>query len=317
MRKFILFSLVILIGLLISSCQSQREIIYTNDDPFVLEMKGEELNILQLTDLHLTFGYDHRDQRTFKLIKHLNDQADFDLIVITGDLTMSPAGPSLFASLIEYMESLETPWTFVFGNHETDYHTYQDFLEVIKDTTYLYFKVGPELENGGVGNFHFTFTKNDIPAFRLYMLDSKAEREIYTEEEGEYDYLSEAQVNWFRNHVQLDFVKHLIFMHVPLRQYIKVEDYEGYFLEDKVYAQGVDTGFFDTMVDLNRSLAIFVGHDHLNDFWFEKEGIMLAYGRATGFNGYGNLEKGGRVISVNPLNNQITTDVLTESGDAA
>lgn len=298
MRKFSLIVLMLGFIFLLSSCKNY-EIIYTDDDPFVLEMKGDSLKVLQLTDLHLTYGYDYRDRKTFRLIKDLNEQDDYDLIVITGDMSMSPSGPKLFSKLIKFMESLETPWTFVFGNHETDFNSYEDYLRRIpSDTEYLYFKVGPKLENGGVGNFHFTMTKDGIPYYRLYMLDSKAERDDYTKEEGQYDYLSTAQVSWYSNLVEDDTVDSLVFMHIPLRQYIEVDDYDGLFLEDMVYAQGVDTGFFDAMILHGKSKAIFVGHDHLNDFLFFKDGIILAYGRATGWNGYGHLRKGGRHIEI-------------------
>ena len=312
MRKYSLLFILFGFIFLLSSCTSY-EIIYTDDDPFVIEMKGDTLKILQITDLHLTYGYDYRDRKTFRLIEDLNEQDDYDLIVITGDISMSPSGPALFSQLIDFMESLKTPWTFVFGNHETDFNSYEDYLERIpSDTEYLYFKVGPEITDGGVGNFHITMTKDGIPYQRLYMLDSKAERDDYTEEEGEYDYLSEAQVAWYSDLVSNDTVDSLVFMHIPLRQYIEVDDYDGIFLEDMVYAQGVDTGFFDAMVLHGKSKAIFVGHDHLNDFRFAKEGILLAYGRATGWNGYGNLEKGGRHIEV-LTNGDLRTFIRTGS----
>ena len=314
MRKLVVLSLIFMLMMSLSSCQS-NEIVYTDDDPFVIEMKGESLKVLQLTDLHLTYGNDYRDRQTFDLIKELNDQDDYDLIVISGDMAMSPGGPRLFSKLIDVMESLKTPWTFIFGNHETDFNTYQDYLKRIpNDTEYLYFKVGPELESGGVGNFHITMTKDGIPFYRIYLLDSKAERDNYTEEEGEYDYLSLDQVVWYEEHVSQDTVRSMIFMHIPLRQYIEADNYDGYFLEDKVYAQGVDTGFFNMMVQYAKTDAVFVGHDHLNDFIFYKDGIMLAYGRATGLNGYGYLEKGGRHIEVK-TNGDYVTRVITGSED--
>lgn len=307
MRKVLSFVLLIVLITTLSSCQSY-DIMYTDDDPFVIEMKGESLKVLQLTDLHLTYGNDYRDRQTFELIKDLNSQDDYDLIVISGDMTMSPAGPRLFSQLIDVMESLKTPWTFIFGNHETDFNTYEDYLKRIpSDTTYLYFKVGPKLQDGGVGNFHITMTKDGLPYYRIYLLDSKAERDDYTEEEGEYDYLSLDQVAWYSDHVETDTVHSMAFMHIPLRQYIEAENFdEGVFLEDMVYAQGVDTGFFDAMVLHGKTDAVFVGHDHLNDFRFRKEGIILAYGRATGLNGYGYLEKGGRHIEVLPDGSYLT-----------
>lgn len=310
MRKLMLILTIISMSFILSSCKDIK-IIYTDDDPFVLEMKGDSLKILQLTDLHLTYGNDYRDRKTFELIKDLNDNDNYDLIVISGDLSMSPAGPRLFTKLIKFMESLKTPWTFVFGNHETDFNTYQDYLRRIpKDTKYMYFKVGPELNDGGVGNFHITMTKDGVPFERIYLLDSKAERKNYTEEEGQYDYLSTAQVDWYKNLVAEDEVNSLIFMHIPLRQYFEATDYEGVFLEDMVYAQGVDTGFFDAMVLYGKSQALFVGHDHLNDFYFTKEGVLLGYGRATGWNGYGNLQKGGRHIEI-LANGDLRTFIMT------
>lgn len=311
MRKLLMIATIIMSTMVLTACKAY-EIIYTDNDPFIVEMKGETLKILQVTDLHLTYGNDYRDRRTFELIKHLNDQDDYDLIVITGDMTMSPGAPRLFRKLISVMESLKTPWTFIFGNHETDFHTYEDFLQQIKHTEYLYFKVGPKIEDGGIGNFHFTFTKQQIPFYRLYLLDSKAEREHYTEEEGEYDFLSEAQVAWYENLVAQDTLESIIFMHMPLRQYIDAVNIVGVFREDKVYAQGVDTGFFHVMKTYGLSKAVFVGHDHLNDFYFFKEGIMLAYGRATGLNGYGDLEKGGRHIEILADGKTISTSIMTE-----
>lgn len=312
MRRFLNLLVALLLFVTLSSCTSY-EIVYTDDQPFVIEMKSDNLKILQLTDLHLTYGNDYRDRKTFELIRNLNDRDNYDLIVISGDMTMSPAGPRLFSQLIDVMEALETPWTFIFGNHETDFNTYEDYLKRIpSNTEYLYFKVGPNLQDGGVGNFHITMTKNNIPFYRLYLLDSKAERNLYTEEEGEYDYLSVDQVNWYSNHAQNDTVESMVFMHIPLRQYSDANDYEGFFLEDKVYAQGVDTGFFDAMVLHNKSKAVFVGHDHLNDFIFEKDGIFLGYGRATGLNGYGYLEKGGRHIEVLP-DGTYHTYIISES----
>lgn len=289
------------------------QIIYTDDEPFQIEMSGDTLNILQITDLHLAYGIDHRDQRTYQLIEALVKSDDYDLVVVTGDITMSPQAPMLFRQFVKHMESLKTPWTFIFGNHETDFHRYEHFLNQLENTTYLKFKVGPKLEDGGVGNFMIEFTKSNSIFYKAYFLDSKAERTDYTEEEGEYDYLSFAQVAWYENNVASDQVESIVFMHMPLRQYIEVDDdFIGFFKEKKVYAQGIDTGFFQAMLTHQKSKAVFVGHDHNNDFYFMNQGIMLAYGRATGFNAYGILERGGRMIKITQ-NLEIETYIIVES----
>lgn len=299
MKKIMMLLMSIALIMTLTGCKPY-EVIYTDDSPFVIEMEADDIRILQITDLHLTYGIDQRDRKTFSLIRALAEAERYDLIVITGDLSMSPQGPILFSRLIRFMESLGIPWTFVFGNHETDFNSYEEYLKRIPETKHLLFKVGPKLEQGGYGNFQILFEKNGTPFYKLYMLDSKAEIDPIEGIEDDYDYLSFAQVNWYESHVQNDSVDSIVFMHIPLRQYILAENYVGTFREKRVYAQSIDTGFFDAMVFHGRSKAVFVGHDHLNDFHFYLQGILLAYGRATGYNGYGDLEKGGRFIRISP-----------------
>ncbi len=311
MKRIMILGLIISSFFFLSSCQPY-EILYTDDLPFEIEMTDDDINILQITDLHLTYGIDQRDQKTFELIKALHDADRYDLIVITGDLTMSPQGPQIFSRLIRFMESLGTPWTFVFGNHESDFNDYTEYLKRIPETEHLLFKIGPKLTDGGFGNFQIVFNQEGVPFYKLYLLDSKAEIEPIEGIEDDYDSLSLAQVNWYETHVALDTVDSIVFMHIPLRQYILAENYVGTFREKRVYAQSLDTGFFDAMVYHGKSKAVFVGHDHLNDFYFYLSGIMLAYGRASGYNGYGDLEKGGRAITIDSTGS-LSTRVISGS----
>ncbi|MFA5006657.1 MAG: metallophosphoesterase [Candidatus Izemoplasmatales bacterium] len=313
MKKIILLAVVAVLATVLSSCTNTPEpVAYTDDAPIEIAMERDTLKILQLTDLHLTYGIDAQDRATLALIETLVKADDFDLVVITGDMVLSNIGPSLFRRLIRTMEGLEVPWTFVFGNHETDHSSYQEYLAGIGDTTWLRFKVGPELEEGGVGNFAIRFTKDGVPFYHLYFFDSHAEREVYTEEEGEYDYVRASQVAWYEGQVADDTTGSVAYMHMPLRQFIDSEGYVGIFDEDKVYAQGVDTGLFDAMAAAGKTKGVFVGHDHLNDFYVVHEGIMLAYGRISGFNAYGNLERGGRVVAIDAAG-AMTSYVLLES----
>lgn len=312
-------ALILLIGftiLFLSSCNNlgDTSISYSDDETIYLEMKHESLKVLQLTDLHLTYGIDAYDRSTFSLIKRLVKSDDYDLVVISGDMTMSPLGPSMFKKLLNTMESLETPWTFVFGNHETDFNSYQDYLSLLPNNPeYLIFKTGPELEAGGVGNFVIEFQKNSVPFYQVVLMDSHAERDDYTEEEGIYDYLKTSQIDWYEAKMSDAIVDNIVFMHIPIRQMIDTTGYVGIFDEDKVYAQGKDTGFFDASVNYGKTKAMFFGHDHLNDFYVVQEGIILSYGRITGYSAYGNLERGGRMIEV--LQNQdIVMSLILESG---
>lgn len=314
-RLLAVFALLLWITLL-AACTPSLDGTPPSDDPFVVELTSDTLTILQLTDLHLTFGIDAGDRKTFAAITRLVQSQPFDLVVLTGDLTLSTIGPLLFSRLVRHMESLKTPWTFVFGNHETDFHSHADFLNRIGDTEYLLFQTGPDLEDGGVGNFRIQFNRLGSPFYMAYFLDSHAERTVFTEEEGEYDYLKPSQVQWYETHVATDSVDSVVYMHIPFRQMIDPIGYDGIFLEDKVYAQGVDTGFFAAMVSGGRSKAAFFGHDHLNDFTVVVDDILLGYGRITGYNAYGHLDRGGRVFRVDADGTFETYVILESEGTA-
>jgi hypothetical protein len=142
------------------------------------------------------------------------------------------------------------------------------------------------------------FTKDGNIFYHAYFLDSKAERYNDDTIVGTYDYINSHQVFWYEDLVEQDSHESIVFMHMPLIQFDVEEGYIGIYNEKQVYAQGKDEGFFDAMLLHDKSKAVFVGHDHLNDFYVMVDGIMLAYGRATGYNGYGNLDRGGRHIEI-------------------
>ncbi len=315
MKKIITLPLLLVSALVFTSCQDANLDLYSNDQPIRLDLAEQKLTILQLTDLHLTFGSDANDRATLRLIRTLVRTEQPDLIVFTGDLTMSPSGPRLFHQLVATMEGLETPWTFIFGNHETDFNSYESYLENLDQHEHLLFKVGPELVDGGYGNFKIETYYNDTPFYNLYLLDSHAEAESPLT----YDWLSESQVDWYEQKASQDatsLIKSSVFMHIPLQEY---QLYEGEGLDgqkgEKVSIQGQNTGLFDKLLVHGVSQAVFVGHDHLNNYSFYQQGILLSYGQASGYNGYGNTPKGGRLIVIDGELNLTTKILLDEDYD--
>lgn len=316
MKKIFLGCVLIVFTVFLASCTHDRYddegIIFTDDTPLMIELNQKALNILQLTDLHLIYGNDYHDLKTYDLMEKLILSDDYDLIVLTGDQTMSPKAPRLYRDLIVFMESFQIPWTFMFGNHDTDFHTYQDILEVIKDTKYLYFKTGPSFESLSVGNFKITFTYEDEVFYHLYIMDSKSYGMVDGVED--YGWIDEEQFSWYKNQITIDTVPHTLFMHIPISTFelYASYDYEGIFREKKVYKQGMDIFDIDAITPLSKLQGLFVGHDHLNDISFYYDNVRLAYGRSTGYNGYGDLEKGGRHIEISE-DHILTTYVKTMS----
>lgn len=293
-----------LLTLTLTACQSSSVIEYSDDEPLTLALAQDSIRIMQVTDLHLTYGFDANDQRTYSLIEKLAEATDPDIIVVTGDLTMSPLAPSLYRQMTRRIDTIGIPWTFTFGNHDSDFNDYKKNLDAITaaEPTNLLFKIGPEITDGGYGNFVIDAKFGNTTIHRLYMMDSKAENGGL----NDYDWLSEAQVAWYGQKAEQDAIDGIystVYMHIPLieyEEYVYYELLDGQMGEDKVYSQGQNTGFFAEMVAHGVSMGVFAGHDHLSNFSFMKAGVMLAYGQTSGYNGYGQIARGARIIEIVP-----------------
>ena len=122
-----------------------------------------------------------------------------------------------------------------------------------------------------------------------------------------YAGFSPDQIEWYRksskkqslnNHRQP--VPSLAFFHIPLLEYADLNDkstsYIGMYNE-KPCPPVLNTGMFAAMLKCGDIMGCFAGHDHDNDFVFNKLGIYLGYGRFTGSNNtYTHYENGARVI---------------------
>ncbi len=305
--------------LLLASC-GNKPFTYSDDTPFVENLTTPSLRIAQFTDTHFTYGFDRYDKNTLALITKVVEATNPDIVVFTGDQTLSISAPRLYKQLARHMESLQIPWSFVFGNHDDDYHTHTTIIRALEtvETTYLRFKSGPKLEKGGYGNFAINYYYDGDPFYNLYMLDSKTEqKKLRPEGLSRYDHLSPAQVAWYDEKAQNDAtlnVPSTIFMHVPLVQYLLYEDYmnSNQFVgeaNESVYSQNIDTGLFSAITTHGVSQAVFAGHDHRNNFAFYHENVLLGYGQNSGFNSYGTLQEGARIIDIDE-NKTLSTFII-------
>lgn len=294
--------------LLLVSC-NKNPVVYSDDTPFFVSLDQPSLRIAQFTDTHFTYGFDNYDQRTLNLISKIVNETNPDLVVFTGDQTLSISAPRLYKQLTEHMEGLGVAWSFVFGNHDNDFNDYGALIDAVYSVNpeHLLFKTGPKLENGGVGNFSINFEYNDTPFYNIYMFDSKTEQHTFNRVGiSRYQYIDEAQIAWYEERTNTDILtntRSTIFTHVPLVQHL---DYVLYVddggvvgnVNEQVYPQSLDKGLFDMIVKQGVSDAVFVGHDHSNNFAFYHEGVLLGYGQNSGFNSYGKYPEGARIIDI-------------------
>ncbi|NJP39755.1 metallophosphoesterase family protein [Oscillospiraceae bacterium HV4-5-C5C] len=280
--------------------------------------------ILQLTDLHYTDG-DEADLRTVALIERLLLQEQPDLVVITGDLVYGEQNAACLSDVLKPLTQPGTaPWTFVFGNHDSEFG--------LKDRRALW-KLAADLpgclaweDSGcpeGTGNHSLTIRSADgTLEWLLLLLDSGAYHPDAAI--GGYAYVSLAQIDWYRQQIQQaaaenPAVQAILFQHIPLPEYEEMWRFETCYgsRRDPICCPRVNSGFFNAILEAGHTRAVFVGHDHVNDFWGVLHGVMLGYGRATGYHTYGaqDFMHGGRVFELDLSKpGEITTYVRLEDG---
>lgn len=145
-----------------------------------------------------------------------------------------------------------------------------------------------------------------------------------------YDYIKPAQIRWYENELKslrntYGEVKNMLYMHIPIPEYkyaFKLDengDYmrneDGTLKRDKKDQQLIrnenveilygrmfeavgcspyNSGLFESMKK-NNAVAIFSGHDHVNDYAFKLDGIYLVYSQYASYNAYnlGHYENDG------------------------
>ncbi|MEK3888102.1 metallophosphoesterase family protein [Bacillus sp. FSL K6-3431] len=269
--------------------------------------KDRSFKIIQFTDLHVSGEDDHKDDaRTFTLISESIQQEQPDLIVITGDLIWSEGvnrPDNSYRKVLDHISQWDIPFAIVYGNHDTEEGITRKELHLIQEGYHSSVSItGPENIHG-VGNYSLAIqsaTGEENEAL-LYFLDSGA---LAPEDIGGYEWIHSDQVNWFVSESQkYAKVKEkpapaLAFFHIPIPEYnevLQVGKVSGIRME-KVCAPKINSGLFTALLESGDVMGTFVGHDHDNDYCGELYGISLCYGRVSGYNTYGELQRGARVI---------------------
>lgn len=80
----------------------------------------------------------------------------------------------------------------------------------------------------------------------------------------------------------------LAYFHIPLPEYASFDssNMTGVKMEG-ISSASVNSGFFTTLVAAGDVKAVFVGHDHLNDFCGKLMNIQLCYAGGFGYHAYG------------------------------
>lgn len=316
-----------------------------------------KFRIMQISDTQDT---QFTSKNTVEFIAAALDREKPDLVVFTGDQvkgygTFLAVGnrdkntEKTIRNLLKPLAERNTPFTFVFGNHDA-----QAFGSS-KEKQYKVYKSYPsclaqrgEKELAGLCNHNLEIkgSKSDKTVFNIYLIDS-----LSATPSGKCDHVTEGQLKWYqktRDRLKQEngeYIKSLVFQHIPVPEIwhllkqvpkSKLPHAAGYgaylgkyydidadylikgdcdFLLETPGTPDENSGEFDVLREKGDVLGMFFGHDHNNSFVGEFMGLKMGYAQGVGFNVYGPyMKRGVRIIDLdeNNLNTFSTHTLLYE-----
>jgi len=283
-------------------------------DSFLELGSSSKHTILQFTDLHHYNNGGKEDAEGIQLIGTVAERVKPDLVVLTGDIIDGRYCGSYkcFRNVVAPLIDLRIPWAYIPGNHddETKSFTKKDLLKVLSLPLCA-------------SRFAESFTHAlRVGPMQIYLIDSNGYIQPSTRTDTvTYDYIKDDQIEWY-NKVKSDAEVGLAFFHIPLMEFKQSKVLVGSKGEIPCTPE-YNSGFFRALRKKNDIDALFVGHDHWNDFVSELEGVWLSYGRVSGFTSssmYGNQshvsnkKRGGRVIRYDSSKRILSTWVENKKG---
>lgn len=277
--------------------------------------------IAQFTDIHWSDHSPHCS-KTIEVIKQVLVAERPDVAILTGDIVTNVPAKEGWLSIARIFEEARTPWAVTLGNHDEEAGlTREGIFDVIQDLPYFIGEKGTDLT--GCGNYVLPVQAHNKTktAALLYCIDSHNKPSAYTY--GHYDWIHFDQIEWYRKTSDTYTEQNkniplpaLAFFHIPLLEFNNVIGKEKTIgnKEEGIASPEINSGIFCSMVEKKDVMGVFVGHDHNNDFIGMDQGIALAFGRTSGSDAYGKLDRGGRIIKMYEGKNQFDTWIRTPKG---
>lgn len=317
-RLSLLFALFCLA---LSACATEP-----SETPVLKFNEKGEFRIVQFTDLHFNC-HSKASDIVLERINEVLDAEHPDLAVITGDLAYSTPGKKAYETVLKTIAAHNVPFCTVFGNHDADFGTSKAKLY---DTARSFSGcVMPAREGVESPDYTVKVLSHDGNAVAsvLYLIDSNAHLFAEDGEFTGYDCIHEDQVEHYKK-VSKDYtdahggtpLPSVAFFHIPLPEFHDALADEncpviGTRME-YACAPYHNSGMFAAMKEMGDVYALFVGHDHDNDYALMWQDILMAYGRYTGGNTeYNNLSNGARVIVLKEGKRELDSYIRLKGGE--
>ena len=275
--------------------------------------------LLDTVDKELRF----KDMNLFMQVTVKALQPDF--VVLLGDTLCEwneAGGYELYrdalARIIKPVTDAGIPYGYVMGNHEHDIRREELVIKAYDELGICYvFNEEPDIT--GKLNCCVPIRSSDGThnAFNMWFIDSNNTCEDH--DVSNYDWVHADQIQWYeRRAEQLKeenggiTVPAVLFQHIPVTEeyrllrpaklterpvavkghskkkdtyYVAAEGTQGYVGEGPC-APDYNDGQFESWKKVGDVKGAFFGHDHLNDFTGEVDGILLGQNKTSGFNAY-------------------------------
>jgi 3',5'-cyclic AMP phosphodiesterase CpdA len=280
--------------------------------------------ILQVPDMHIANGprtdcvdlagaqrkHPCSDLNTTAFVARAIGDVEPDLIVYTGDsIFFNESNDVLHSLMIAFAPAIEAgiPWVATLGNHDEDGAPQERRAAMMRGIARLpgfAARLGPSEMHNGAGTFALHVDPPPIPpgnaastgasGLTLLLLDSGG----YDMDLDDWDYLRADQLRWLegatadarRRQAGRPPPAALAFFHIPIPQYAELlrarVNISGE-NQQPVSCSGHDAGAFNAIESARDVKAVFVGHDHVNDYCGLWRGVQLCYGGGGGYHGYG------------------------------
>lgn len=280
------------------------------------------------------------DVKTSDLVKRLVSEHKPDLIIATGDLISGYKtldGLAVFEQVVNLLDCFGVPVAITYGNHDSEVTYIENILNEALQHSGLLAQQNQYIQENYPAYYdiiqHFDqirpYSRRDLHqivarmdnhveknglAFsadrEMYYFDVDAATRLLFLDSGDYDFtglslygaINFEQQEWLEKYAADEKRGSHLFIHIPLPEYaaaVQAGMANGNQAE-KVCAPDYNTGTWARLKFRTNVKAVYCGHDHENDYSADYHGIQLNYGRSTGFNSYGDVPKGARLIEISP-----------------
>lgn len=267
-----------------------------------------KFKIMIFSDIHE--GGTGGGEACLKIMNEAIDKCNPDLVVYLGDNSIADSleeHREIISRITEPVRKRNIPFASVFGNHDAQSEnvTKEALLEIYREFGCLSYDGGDNLYGCGNFNLPVLSSSSDDVKFNLWFFDSGSDNP--DKEVGGYDYIREDQIEWYKNtalllkeqsdgeavpalafqHIAVPEIYDKMFTELPLpvgegtlngyngKVYSRVPKFSGYegIAFEQIGSPYCRTQQLPTMREVGDVMAVFSGHDHVNSFRVDLDGI--------------------------------------------